>query len=74
MTNKHRYCITETGQGYFQNLAIADYRKLGVIEEFALGEVLISYGNARSQPLKVPLQCFSSTLTRFLRGFFATGG
>jgi len=65
-------CITETGQGYFQNLAIADYRKLGVTEEFTLGEVLISSGNACSQPLKVPLQCFSSTLARFLKGIFCT--
>ncbi len=77
--------LTETGQGYFQNLAIADYRKLGVTEEFTLGEVLISSGNVCSQPLKVPLQCFGkipaalcggfpakppSTLARFLQVIF----
>jgi hypothetical protein len=81
--------FTETGQGYFQNLAIADYRKLGGTREFTLGEVLISSGNACSQPLKVPLQCFwkipaalcggfpakpPSTLAGFLRGILQLAG
>jgi hypothetical protein len=61
-----RYCNTETGQGYFQNLAIADDKNLGVTEEFTLGEVLVSSGNACGQPSKGPLQGFFSTLARFL--------
>jgi hypothetical protein len=50
--------LPKAGSGISKTLQLRIFRKLGVIEDFTLGEVLVSSGNGCSQLPNVPLQRF----------------